>query len=180
MTRAYLGIGSNLGDRVGTVQMALTMLAATPGMEVMAASSLYESEPVGMRPEAGQPEWFVNAAVAVDTSLDPATLLQVCLGIEQQLGRNRGSEDRRNGYASRTVDLDILFYGPGVVEADGLTIPHPRLHERAFVLVPLLELAPDFIHPVLGKPIRRLHFELEAPEEVCLLGTRHLMPRLGN
>lgn len=175
--RAYLALGSNVGDRVGTLQMAITMLQAVPEIEVVETSSFYESEPVGMRPEGGQPEWFVNAAVAIDTWLSPRDLLAVCLGIERQLGRERGEEDRAEGYASRTLDLDILFYGLSVIEEPGLVIPHPRMHERAFVLVPMLELAPDFTHPVLGKPLRRLYFELETPEEVMLFGTRHLMPR---
>ena len=165
--------------------MAIAMLSATPGIEVVESSSFYESEPVGMRAEGRSPEWFVNAAVCVDTTLSARELLNVCLGIERQLGRERGldpehqsdRDEQESGYASRTLDLDILFYGMEVIDDEALSIPHPRLHERAFVLVPMLELAPDWLHPVYEQPLRRLHFELETPEEVVLFGTRHLLPR---
>jgi 2-amino-4-hydroxy-6-hydroxymethyldihydropteridine diphosphokinase len=147
MTRAYVGLGSNLGDRAATLREALAGLAATPGVERVIASSLYETEPVG--PPQGP---YLNAVAALDTTLDAFTLRERLGELERAAGRVRGGE--RN--APRTLDLDLLLFGDARIDAPALTVPHPRLHERAFVLVPLAELAPEAVHPRLGLRVAEL------------------------
>ena len=133
MTRSYIGIGANLGDREATLRSAVASLAATPGVEVVAVSTFRETDPVG--PITDQPP-FLNGAVAVETSLDARDLLELLLRIEADHGRTR--EGPQGG--PRTLDLDLLVHGDERIDEPGLTIPHPRLHERAFVLEPLAEL----------------------------------------
>lgn len=132
MVRAYVGLGSNLGDRERALRSAVEALAATPGVEVVAVSSFSETDPVGPVPD--QPR-FLNGAVAIDTSLPPRDLLERLLEIEAAHGRVR---DVPGG--PRTLDLDLLVYGEEALDEPGLTVPHPRLHEREFVLEPLREL----------------------------------------
>lgn len=167
MTIVYLGLGSNEGDRVGYVQQALQLLKDSTGIRVLSTSSFYETEPVGYKDQ----EWFVNAAVAIETSLTPEALLETCQRIENQQGRVR---DPNNQNGPRCIDIDILFFDTLLMKEPGLTIPHPRVHERAYALVPLLEINPRVTHPASGKTIEQLHHELEAPEEVMLYGTRRL------
>lgn len=167
MKTAYICVGSNLGDRIGYVQQANNLLNYTEGISVVTSSSLYESEPVGNKAQ----EWFINAVLQVETTLSAKELLAVCMRIENQLGRVR---DPENPDGERTLDLDILFYEKEVISGENLQIPHPKVHERAFALVPMLEVNPDFIHPVFNKTIFELHNDLEEPEEVCLYGTRGL------
>jgi 2-amino-4-hydroxy-6-hydroxymethyldihydropteridine diphosphokinase len=138
--RAYVGLGANLGDAMATVAEALVALGALPGTTLVARSSFYRSAPI----DAGGPD-FVNAVAAFDTTLAPAELLQHLHIIEAAAGRVRPYVN-----APRTLDLDLLLYGDSVVDDAGLTLPHPRLHERRFVLVPLLELAPALVHPLHG------------------------------
>jgi 2-amino-4-hydroxy-6-hydroxymethyldihydropteridine diphosphokinase len=133
MTRSYIGIGANLGDREATLRSAVTSLDATPGVEVVAVSTLRETDPVGLVTD--QPR-FLNGAVAVETSLGARELLDVLLRIEGEHGRIR--EGPPGG--PRTLDLDLLVHGQERIDEPGLTIPHPRLHERHFVLEPLAEL----------------------------------------
>lgn len=161
----YLGLGSNLDDRVGAVQQALRFLSDHEEIRVLSTSSFYETEPVGFRDQ----EWFVNAAVALDTSLAPEELLEVCQRIENVLGRLR---DPKNPMGPRTIDIDILFYGDLVLNEPDLILPHPRLHQRACMLVPMLEVNSRMVHPTLKRTIEQLHEDLEAPEEVLLYGTR--------
>ncbi len=141
-----LGLGSNLGDREAAIEGALARLGAR-GFRRSRLSSLYLTEPVG-GPLQG---WFLNAVAAGETPWSPEELLLACLAVEQELGRLRGE---RNG--PRTIDVDILFFG--TLRRDGPTpvIPHPRLHERRFVLEPLAEILPDLVHPVLGKRVSEL------------------------
>lgn len=166
MSTAYVGLGSNIGDRVGYVQQAHKLLNDTEGITVLESSSLYETEPYGYKDQ----EWFVNAVLMINTTLDPNKLLEECLRIEKQLGRVRTPEIARWG--PRTVDIDILLYDQLVILTDKLQIPHPRLNQRAYALVPLLEIIPDFVHPVIGKTLLEIHSDLPAPEEVYLYGTR--------
>ncbi len=130
---AALGLGSNMGDRKNQICMALDSLAMHPHISVSAVSALYETPPWG---KADQPA-FLNAAVLIETDLAPRTLLEAALGIERSLGRVRGEL-----WGPRTIDLDILLYGAAEVDEPGLTIPHPRIHERAFVIRPLADILP--------------------------------------
>ena len=179
--RAYIGLGSNEGDRVGYVQQAMQLLKDIPRIEVVECSSLYETEPVG----AEYIEWFVNAAAAIDTDLSAEELLDVCKDIEGRLTDLHGHRQKERqpplpaGTRSRIIDLDILFYGSEVVTTDYLTVPHPYIQQRAYALVPLLEIAPDLIHPCLGKTVSALHESLPEPEMVYLYGTRGLDSEFG-
>jgi 2-amino-4-hydroxy-6-hydroxymethyldihydropteridine diphosphokinase len=136
----FLGLGSNVGDREAGLEQALRRLEAR-GFHVTARSSLYLTEPVGGPPQ----DWFVNQVVRGDTDLTPEALIEAALGVEVEMGRVR---DVRNG--PRRIDIDVLLYGGAVLHTKHLTLPHPRLHERRFVLVPLAELDPGARHPVLG------------------------------
>lgn len=145
MVTAYLGLGSNLGNRPDNLNQAVSFLSQR--LQVEKVSSVYETEPVG---NVNQP-LFLNMVCQVYTGLEPSALLALVKGIEAKLGRGPGSSN-----ASRPIDIDILFYGDRVVQSPGLIIPHPRLTERAFVLMPLAEIAPDLVHPGNGKTIRQL------------------------
>lgn len=165
MAIAYLSLGSNKGDRIGYVQQAASLLGADEGITIVRSSSFYETEPWGMDTKT----WFVNAVVEVKTKYTPQELLKICQRIETQLGRDRKDS---NTYEDRTIDIDILFYNKDIIEEDNLTIPHKFLHLRAFILVPMMELNADFVHPVLHKTIEEMHNDLENPEMVFLYGTR--------
>jgi 2-amino-4-hydroxy-6-hydroxymethyldihydropteridine diphosphokinase len=169
--RAYIGLGSNVGDKLGYIQQAMQFLKDVQGVEVLESSSLYEAEPTGDL----YTEWFVNAVAAIDTSLRPEELLDVCQSIETRLTEtaslSNSREDIKARGNGRIIDLDILFYGQECLESDNLHIPHPRLHRRAFALVPLLEIAPDIRHPGLNMSVAQLHDELEEPEQIFLFGT---------
>ena len=143
--RACVGLGSNIGDGVRTVGAAIEALAALEGIRVDAASKLYRSPAWGM---TDQPD-FINAVAVIDTILDAAALLEILLSLERVFGRDRTADALRWG--PRTLDLDLLLYGDAVIDVPGLRVPHPHLHERAFVLVPLLELMPDAIIPGVGR-----------------------------
>ena len=147
MALAAVALGSNLGDRAGTLTAAVESLRGFG--EVVAVSSFLDTEPVGY---TDQPR-FLNAAAVLRTTLSPAELLQALLGVEQRHGR-----DRSHGIAKgpRTLDLDLLLYDDLVIESDGLTLPHPEMHRRAFVLQPLAEIAPTWIHPVLHRSVAEL------------------------
>ena len=139
--RAYVGLGSNLGDRESVIADAVSALGSHPEIEVLRVSTLRETEPWG---PIDQPR-FLNGAVAVDTTLAPRALLGVLLDVERGLGRVRHER-----WGPRTIDLDLLLYGDTVVDEPGLTVPHPRLRERAFVLEPLLELDRSLLVPGEG------------------------------
>lgn len=143
MTIAYVGIGSNLGNREVLIREALSLLAGDQEIEVEAVSSLRDTEPVGV---VDQPR-FLNGAARLATELGPRALLERLLAIERRLGRVRGGER----YGPRTLDLDLLLYGDQVIDEPGLRVPHPRLHERRFVLEPLTELDPGLSVPGRGK-----------------------------
>jgi len=150
--RAYVGVGANLGDRRATLERAVELLRSVPGLEVLDVSPLRETDPVGFE---DQPQ-FLNGAVAVATALSARELLDVLLEIERNLGRTR--EGPRFG--PRTIDLDLLVYGDVELDEPGLTLPHPRLHERRFALEPLADLAPGLVVPGRGaveELLRGLH-----------------------
>jgi 2-amino-4-hydroxy-6-hydroxymethyldihydropteridine diphosphokinase len=151
MERVYLGIGSNLGNRAQNIQRATQILSDHTGIKLLRKSALRETEPQG---NPNQPR-FLNGVLEIETSLEPVELLSVLQQIERQLGR-----DHKHRPDPRTIDLDILFYGSRVCNVGGLVIPHPRLWERRFVLDPLNDLIPDFIHPVLGKSVSELRRRL--------------------
>ncbi len=165
MAIVYLSLGSNLGDRVGYLQQATSLLNASEKINVVATSSFYESEPWQMNSE----NWFVNAVIQIATTLTPEELLNACQRIEKQLGRKRLSSEV---YTDRTIDIDILFYDDLIIKTDRLVIPHRNFSKRAFVLVPMLEIAQDFVHPLYKKTVMELYEELENPEMVVLYGTR--------
>lgn len=146
---AYIGFGANVGDRVATFFSAADSLRELPATELVAWSRLYETEPVGLA-DGGPP--FLNAAFAVTTDLSPQDLIDNMRLIERDLGK---SVHHRSDL-SRTIDLDLLLYDDRRVSKDGLEVPHPRMHLRAFVLVPLCDIAADAIHPVLGVSVQRL------------------------
>jgi 2-amino-4-hydroxy-6-hydroxymethyldihydropteridine diphosphokinase len=142
VTRAYVGLGANLGDRERTLREAVDALAAEGGIEVVAVSTLRETEPVGV----GEQPRFLNGAVELETSLTARELLDRLLGVEQRFGRVRIPGE----HGPRTLDLDLLLYGDEVIDEPELHVPHPRLHERRFVLEPLAELAPGLLVPGRG------------------------------
>jgi 2-amino-4-hydroxy-6-hydroxymethyldihydropteridine diphosphokinase len=163
LSTAYIGIGSNLGDRLEYVREAIRKLKQSKEIEICKASSVYETEPVGHK---DQP-CFLNMTIELKTTLEPLNLLEHILGIESQMGRTRpeglsrrkrnrpqGTEFARCG--PRNIDLDLLLYDDLVINSDKLTLPHPRLHQRRFVLVPLAEIAPKVVHPLLKESVERL------------------------
>ena len=165
---AYLGLGTNLGDRWANLREALELLAAGPGLRLLRCSQVYETEPWGV---AGQPR-FLNCAAEVAVTLDPEALLVRCKDVEEWLGRLPGPR-----WGPRLIDVDILLYGTQVVDLPHLEIPHPRLHLRAFALVPLAELAPSALHPVLGQSIVELARNAEGQGGVTPVGAIELALR---
>jgi 2-amino-4-hydroxy-6-hydroxymethyldihydropteridine diphosphokinase len=155
----FIGLGSNLGDRRAFLARGLQSLADA-GFGVAARSSLYLTEPVDAPPQ----DWFLNGVAAGHTGLSPADLLAACLEVERALGR-----ERTVYHGPRTLDLDILIYGDLVSDDPQLSLPHPRLHERRFVLTPLCELAPDLNHPRLKRPLRDLLAECPDTSQVVRL-----------
>ena len=148
-TLAAIGLGSNLGDSPAILLQSWDWLGCQPGIRTVALSAPYRSEPVGMISE----HWFTNAAGLLATTLPPEQTLEILLATETRFGRRRTPGA---GYQDRTLDLDLLLYGDLVLTTTRLCLPHPRMHERLFVLAPLAELAPDWLHPELGISIARL------------------------
>lgn len=153
-TLAAVGLGSNVGDRRAHLDAAVNALVSTNGIRVVAVSKAIETPPVG---PVHQPS-FLNGAVVLETSLRPRALLSVLLDVERSRGRDRAREQR---WGPRTLDLDLLLYGSSSIDEPGLTVPHPRMHERRFVLEPLAEIAPDWIVPGLDQAVGALRDALK-------------------
>ncbi|MDP6039355.1 MAG: 2-amino-4-hydroxy-6-hydroxymethyldihydropteridine diphosphokinase [Candidatus Latescibacteria bacterium] len=163
---AFVGMGANLGAREETLKQAVKMLDAESGIAVVAASSVYETAPVGV---LDQP-YFLNAVLKVETELSAQLLLNRLLAIEQKLGRVRKTK-----WGPRTLDLDILLYGEAVIDQPGLRVPHPHLHMREFVLAPLCDLAPDLHHPELGESFLSVATSLDMASSVKKIDGLNLM-----
>lgn len=147
MNTAYIGLGSNLGDRFDNLCRAVRAVSSITAVIVDAVSAVYETAPVGGPPQGP----YLNAAAALRTDIEPETLLSECLAIEQHMGR-----ERRERWGPRIIDIDMLLFGDRIIADANLTIPHPRLTERGFVLYPLAEIAAEMIHPVCGITISEL------------------------
>ena len=147
----YIGVGSNLGDKPHNCRQSLQRINQLPGCEVTAFSDIFKTEPEGV---TGQ-DWYANCVAEIKTSRTPFQVLKDLLAIEYDMGRIRTKR-----WESRIIDLDILFFGKAIIESNNLTIPHPLLRKRQFVLEPLVQLAPDLVHPVLNVTIRQLFNEL--------------------
>ena len=146
----FILLGSNLGDRQLLVNQACEMMEERCG-RIVSKSRLYESEPWGFKSE----HWFLNQVVVLDTEMSPDDLMDALLAIEKELGRDRTTP--HEGYVSRPMDLDILYWGKDlIVEKQHVIVPHPRLHKRRFTLLPLCDVAPDYVHPILKKTNRQL------------------------
>ncbi|MDD4875665.1 MAG: 2-amino-4-hydroxy-6-hydroxymethyldihydropteridine diphosphokinase [Dehalococcoidales bacterium] len=154
----YLGLGSNLGNRQENLDMALNFLSQR--LRIKKVSSVYDTEPIG---NINQPR-YLNLVCQASSMLAPVALLILVKGIERKLGRTVNAPDM-----PRPIDIDILFYGDKVKKTDELTIPHPRLSERAFVLVPLAEIAPELVHPVSGESIKKLLVKVQGKQGVLKL-----------
>ncbi|MFA5928706.1 MAG: 2-amino-4-hydroxy-6-hydroxymethyldihydropteridine diphosphokinase [Candidatus Margulisiibacteriota bacterium] len=148
MKQVYLSLGSNVGDKAKNLAAAITELNKLESTKVVKHSKNFETQGVDV-PEGTPP--FLNVAVELDTELAPVDLLEETQAIEIKLGRTE-----KNSFAPRTLDIDLLFYGEDIILDEDLTVPHPLLHERYFVLAPLSEIAPDFIHPVMGESVKVL------------------------
>lgn len=153
MSDVFIGLGSNVGNREKNVIDAVELLRKEKGIMVKKVSSLYETEPEGVEDQ----EWFINAVANIETSIMPLELLRTLKNIESLMGRERTIR-----WGPRKIDMDILLYGSLVINCPDLTIPHPLMHRRAFVLVPLAEIAPEVIHPVLNESIRDLLLHLNS------------------
>ncbi|MBI5887264.1 MAG: 2-amino-4-hydroxy-6-hydroxymethyldihydropteridine diphosphokinase [Deltaproteobacteria bacterium] len=168
MTRAFLSIGSNLGGRIGNCRRALLRLSEFREIIIISKSRFYETAPWGGASGAR----YINCAAGIKTSLKPAELLGLLKSVEREMGRGKNAR-----FGPRPIDIDILFYGDKIVRGRGLVIPHPSAHERAFVLAPLGEIAPDLIHPVLGKDVRSLLGSVKGKDKV--IGLDALTPHSG-
>jgi 2-amino-4-hydroxy-6-hydroxymethyldihydropteridine diphosphokinase len=157
MATVYLSLGSNVGDRADYLRRALTKVDKHPRIRLMKTSSLYETEPL----EYPNQDWFVNAVCEVETDMAPMALLDALQGIENELQRERSIR-----WGPRTIDLDILYYDEELVAETRLIIPHIRMHDRSFVLIPLDEIAPEFQHPILGLSAKELLAQLTRVTEV--------------
>ncbi len=157
MHLAYIGFGSNIGDRLAHIQNAIQTLSKTEGITLQKISSLYKTDPVGYEAQAQ----FLNGVAAIHTTLSPLSLLHTLKDIETAIGRKH-----RIRWGPREIDLDILIYGDLCLQTEKLVVPHPEMHLRGFVLVPLVEIAPDLVHPVFQETIQTILNRLENSKSV--------------
>ncbi|MET3700086.1 2-amino-4-hydroxy-6-hydroxymethyldihydropteridinediphosphokinase [Bacillus oleivorans] len=151
INKAYLSLGTNMGDRFGYLKEAISLLKRRESIQITNMSSIYETDPVGFEDQAP----FLNMVVEIETAEPPIQLLEIILQIEEKLGRIRLFK-----WGPRTIDLDILLYNQDNIETEQLIVPHPRMHERSFVLIPLLEIDKKLIHPTLGKEFKQILSEI--------------------
>ena len=154
---AYIGFGSNIGDRLAHIQNAIHTLSKTEGITLQKISSVYKTAPVGYEAQAE----FLNGVAAIQTSLSPLSLLHTLKDIETEVGRQH-----RIRWGPREIDLDILIYGDLCLQTEKLVIPHPEMHLRGFVLVPLAEIAPDVVHPVFQETVQTLFEHLDGDKSI--------------
>ena len=171
--RAFIGIGSNLGDRAANYREAIQRIAEIPQTRVVRQSSIYETDPVGDLKGA-----FLNGVIEVETDINADALMRRLLAIERIMGRKRvrGRKPTRGKHRPRIIDLDLLFFNKETIDSRVLTIPHPRLHERLFVLAPMSELAPTLMHPKINKSISEMMASLKSPFRVMLARADLLRP----
>lgn len=172
--RAFIGIGSNLGDRAGNYREAITRIAEIPDVRIVRQSSIYETDPLGDLKGT-----FLNGVIEVESEIVADVLMRKLLAIERVMGRKRvrgAKASSRGKYRPRVIDLDLLFFNKETVNTRTLVVPHPRLHERKFVLAPMSELAPTLIHPKLNQSISEMLSHLKSPLRVTLARADMLRP----
>jgi 2-amino-4-hydroxy-6-hydroxymethyldihydropteridine diphosphokinase len=163
LAKTYLSLGSNLGNKLRFLKEAISKIGESNKIAINRVSSVYETQPVGYEEQ----EWFLNLVIEIKTSLVPRDLLDHVLSVEDQMGRKREIK-----WGPRNIDIDILLYDNQVMQSDRLTLPHPRMHERRFVLLPLAEIAPQLIHPQLKKSVKELLEGCEDKSKVRLTTER--------
>jgi len=171
--RAFIGLGTNLGDKAANYREAIQRVGRLPESRIVRHSSIYETEPVGMVEGV-----FLNGVVELETEMTAEALMRRLLALERTMGRTRQPRRKpaRRKYQPRIIDLDLLFFDKEIIETPALTVPHPRLHERRFVLAPMAELAPALIHPKLNVSVSELLAGLKAPQRVTLARADLLRP----
>lgn len=157
MSRVFISLGSNIGNREGYLKVALSMLQRIPQTKLIQSSPLYETEPIGFKEQ----EWFLNLIAEIETDLSPQKLLKALQIVEDKLKRERNIP-----FGPRTIDLDILLYDKRIIDEPNLVIPHPRMHERVFVLVPFCNIAADTCHPLLNCTVKELLNHLEKKDSI--------------
>jgi 2-amino-4-hydroxy-6-hydroxymethyldihydropteridine diphosphokinase len=161
MTKIYCSLGSNMGDRLNNLARGVECLTHEK-IKVVAQSSIYETSPWGVDSQ----DMYLNQVIGIETNISPEDLIKIIQNCERKLGRN----SKQGHMQARVLDIDIIFYGDQIISTPNIELPHPRMHQRMFVLIPLLELDEDFVHPVMGKAVWELYNECRDESEVILYG----------